>query len=83
MTQFGDEPDESVIFQAECPPQGHCRSVLEALIMANNLHDEHEGTLKVGCEQRISGGLSNATMEGNFVDYGRRGERVNSRTTRR
>ena len=46
VTQFGDEPDES----------GTAGLFLEALIMANNLHEEHEGTPKVGCEQRISGG---------------------------
>ena len=55
--------EESVVFQAECLPQGHCKSVLEALIMANNVHEEHEDTLNVLCQKRINGGPMVATTE--------------------
>ena len=38
-----DDPESCVAFQAECPPQGSSKSVLEALTLANNLHKEDWG----------------------------------------
>ena len=36
--QHGDDEEVCVVYQAEYPPQGNCKSVVEALIMANNVH---------------------------------------------
>ena len=39
--QYGDEDDACL---AECPPQGNCKSVIEGLIMANNVHEKDAGS---------------------------------------
>ena len=39
-----------------CPPQGDCKSVLEALATANNVHKGEDKAHKVGCDERASVG---------------------------
>ena len=38
--QYRFEGKSCIVYQAEYPPQGNCKSVIEALIMANNVHEE-------------------------------------------
>ena len=42
--QYGDEKESRMLYQAEYPPHGNCMSVIEALLMANNLHEEDVGS---------------------------------------
>ena len=39
--------------QAEYPPQGNCKSVTDALMMANNVHEEDVRYQKVGRHRRV------------------------------
>ena len=34
------------IYQAEYPPQGNCKSVMEVLIVANSVHEEDAGSMR-------------------------------------
>ena len=53
--QHGDE-DESCMFNlAEYPPQRNWESVLDASIMANNLHEKDADSHKVGSHRRVYG----------------------------
>ena len=52
-----------MVYHAECLPQGHCKSVIEALIMASKWHEEDAGALKVGSHRRVYGGLRSRTRE--------------------
>ena len=38
--QYGDEDETCIVHQAEYPPQRNCKSVVEALVMANNVDEE-------------------------------------------
>ena len=51
--QCGDEQETCVVYQAEYAPQGNCESVIEALMMANNVHEDDAGFRKVGSHRRI------------------------------
>ena len=42
-----DEDTFCMVHQAEYPPQGNCKSVMEVLIMANNVHEEDACSHKV------------------------------------
>ena len=46
-----------VVYQAVYPPQGNCKSVIEALIMASSVREEDAGH-KVRCHRRACGGLN-------------------------
>ena len=43
-----------MVDQAEYPPQGNCKSVIEALIMANNVREEITGSHKVRSFRRCT-----------------------------
>ena len=45
--QYGDEQESCMVYQADYAPQGNCKSVTEALIMVNNMHEEDVGI--TGC----------------------------------
>ena len=47
--------------QAGYPPQGNCMSVVEALITANNVHEEGVSSHKVGSHRRVFCGLRSHT----------------------
>ena len=55
--QYGDEEDSCMVFQAGYPPQGNCTSLVEALIMANNVHEEDVRSHQVGSHRRVYGAL--------------------------
>ena len=61
--QHGDEQESCMVYQAEYPPQGNCRSVIQALIMAKNVHEQDVGSHKVGSHHRVHGGLRSHTRE--------------------
>ena len=52
-----------MVYHAECPPKGHCKSVIKALIMASNWHEEDAGAFKVGSHRRVYGGLRSRIRE--------------------
>ena len=45
--QHGDDEEVCFVYWAEYPPHGNCKAVLEALIVANNLHQEDLNSHKV------------------------------------
>ena len=59
-----------MVFQAEYPPQENCKSVIEALIMSNKMHEEDAGSLMVGSHRRVHGGFLELYTEGvgSFVE---------------
>ena len=61
--QDGDEEETCVVYQVEYPPQGRCKSVIEALITSNNVHEEDAGFEKVESHSRVYGGLRSHTLE--------------------
>ena len=61
--RYGDESDTCVIYQAGYPPQGNCKSVIEYLIMANNVHEGDVSFHKVESQRRVHGGLRGRTLE--------------------
>ena len=64
--QYGDEDDACMVYLAECPPQGNFKSVIEALIMANNVHEKDAGSYKVKrweVTRRVYGSLRSRTLE--------------------
>ena len=38
--QFGDGAQTCMVYQADHPPQGNCKSAIEALIVGINVHEE-------------------------------------------
>ena len=58
--QYDDEEESCMAYQAEYPPQGNCESVVEVLIVANNVHEENAGSFTV---EREHAGLRNHTLE--------------------
>ena len=48
-------------YQAEYPPQGNCESVVEVLIVANNVHEEDAGSFTV---EREHAGSRHHTLGG-------------------
>ena len=60
--QCGDEDETCTVYQADYPPQGACKSVMEALIMGNNVHKEDAGSLKMGSHRRVYGSLRSRTL---------------------
>ena len=61
--QYGDEEETCMVNWAEYPPQGSCTSVIEALIVANTVHEEDAGSHKVGSYRRVYGGSRSRTRE--------------------
>ena len=61
--QHGDEEESCMVYQAEYPPQGNFLSVIEALIMANNVHEQDVSSHKVESHRRVLGGLRGHTLE--------------------
>ena len=55
--QYGDEEETSVVYQASC------KSVMEVMIRANNVHEEDAGSHKVGSRRRVHGSFRNHTFE--------------------
>ena len=53
----------SVVYQAEHPPQGNCRSMIGALIIANSVHQEDAGSHKVGSPRSVYRSLKCHTLE--------------------
>ena len=51
--QFGDGAQTCMVYQADHPPQGNCQSVIEALIVGINVHQEKVDSHKVGCHERV------------------------------
>ena len=47
-TQYGDEEESCMVHQAEYPPKGNCKSVIEALLVANSVHEEEVSSHEVG-----------------------------------
>ena len=62
-TQHGDDEEVCVVYQAEYPPHGNCKAVLEALILANSVHQEDLNSHKVGNFHGVYGGLQSRTPE--------------------
>ena len=50
--QFGDGAQTCMVYQADHPPQANCQSVIEALIVGINVHQEKVDSHKVGMSQR-------------------------------
>ena len=63
VTMLCHEEETCMVCNAGCPPQGNCKSVIEALKMASNWHGEDAGNLKVGSHRRVYGGLRSRTRE--------------------
>ena len=61
--QYRYEGKSCIVYQAEYPPQGNCKSVMEALIMANNVHEEDVSSHKVTTHRTVFGGLRSHTLE--------------------
>ena len=61
--QFGDELDKWLFSMRNALRRENCSSSLEALVMANKVHEKHEDTLQMGCQQRIQCGSREAIME--------------------
>ena len=53
--QCDDEDTSCMVYQAEYPPQGNCRWVIEALIMASHVHE--------GVHHTVYGGQGGQTLE--------------------
>ena len=53
--QRGGEKESCLVLQAEKPPQGNCKSVLQALVMANNVRERDVSYHEVGVHRRASG----------------------------
>ena len=53
-----------VVYRAEYPPQGSCKSVTDAPILANNVHEEVVGFVMVRSHRRVRGSLKSRTLEG-------------------
>ena len=53
--QYADEEDTCMVHDAEFPPLGNCKAVTEAVIMANNLHEEVVSH-KMGRSRGVYGG---------------------------
>ena len=68
--QYGDEEQTCVVYQAEFPPQANCMSVIEALIMTNNVREEDAGSHKVGSHRRAYGGARSHTLE-QLAEFGK------------
>ena len=81
--QYGDEERTCVISQAEYPPKGNCKSVLEALIMASIVHDEGAGSHKVGNQSWIHGSSRSHTFDELAWFFGRYGASMIGRRNRR
>ena len=45
--QHGDDEEICLVHQAACPARGNCKSVIEALLMANNVRQEDPNSHKV------------------------------------
>ena len=54
-TQCGDEDETCMVYQADDQPQGNCKSVMEARILADNGCEEDVGSHKVGSHHRVYG----------------------------
>ena len=61
-----------MVYQAEYPPQGNCKSVIEALIVANNVHEEDVSYHEVGSPRRVFRNLRGQTLESQ-LQYGEHG----------
>ena len=48
IIQCDDEETSCMVHQTEYPLQGNCKSVIEALIVANNVHEEDVFSHRVG-----------------------------------
>ena len=44
--QFGDGAQTCMVYQADHPPQGNCKSAIEALIVANHVHEEEDDSVR-------------------------------------
>ena len=61
--QNGGDEETCVVKQAEYPPQGNCKSVIEALIMTNNVRHEDPNSHKVGNFRGVYVGLQSRTLD--------------------
>ena len=61
--QDGNDEEVYVVYQAEYPPQGNCKSVIEALIMANNVHQEDLNSHKMENFHGVYGAFQSRTLE--------------------
>ena len=60
--QYGDKDDTCMVGQAEYPAQGNCKSVIEAPIMASDVHQEDVSSHEVGSPCRRRGGLRSRAL---------------------
>ena len=70
IMQYGDKEGTCTVHQAEHPPQGNCKSVIEAQIMANTVHKESVASHKGGKSPRLlrQTGVWPALMESDWYD---------------
>ena len=54
--QYGDEDEMCMVYLADYPPQGNCKSVIDAKVLANNVREENAGSHTVGSHRRVYGG---------------------------
>ena len=62
VQKCGDE-ETCVVKQAEYPPQGKCKSVIEALIMTRNVRHEDPNSHKVGNFRGVYVGMQSRTLD--------------------
>ena len=60
--QYGDKDDTCMVDQVEYPAQGNCKSVIEAPIMASDVHEEDVSSHEVGSPRRSRGGLGSRPL---------------------
>ena len=60
---YGDEDEMCMVYLADYPPQGNCKSVIEAFVMANNVREENAGFHTVGSHRTVYGGSRSHTLE--------------------
>ena len=61
--QYGDAEESCMVDQAQYLPQGNCKSVIEGLFMANNVHEEDASSHDVGNHRRVFDGLRSHTLD--------------------
>ena len=71
--QFGDGAQTCMVYQADHPPQGNCKSAIEALIVGINVHEEEVDSRKVGCHERVFSGSRSRWKVGGALEGMERG----------